>query len=722
MVKGGLKRKKADKAKNQLKVSKKGAKKARARGGDIKLPKGLNVTNATFKTQKLVLLNQSKPSASKEDLNSGLVTKKKLGLKEVLGKLNNQSLSTRLDGLEGLKELVTAHRDIIDENLSLIVNRLIPFLSERENKLRHVGIPLLESILTQVKPSSLESLYPIISAHLCCGLSHIDDEIQLESIKVLDTVIQFQPAFILTHAHQILPNCLEQISNSDSNSISSGSTNSASENRMKSNKSVTKLRDNINANVSSLHWRFLVIERIYNMLLILLNTEESTHHSQFKTIQTSFPIGDLQNNSNIEPFYMNVYVDKYQLGASRNNPASHEDVSLNTNISNKFSIAGLARQLFPTLIDTWNEATTAAQSKKRKINEAPATHFLVQNESVPVCIAIINTLKTIMRLATHEEKEVSSVCLTQQGEIGSAFLSNIMDKFPFEVTQMKVEQRKNTKDSAASKISYSSFDLNLCVISYVVEWLTFQNSASLTDDRQKRNAKRVEKSKKGKSENNSLVSMKPIFSYLNGISYLGNELQPQREIKTTLKDVLKDISHICTLDEKDEILFNNLVSSLYNALPRNKEVVDLICYLMKNATRKKLLQPIYEEFVKSLPKTLLSENVTYQHVEISQLLLKANNQTFVTALSENLTEFPTNLTNVINRVLASNKEKDIHLLDEILKTVAIIFSNEKVRKAAELQEEKWRRHLKDSTVHAESNKQAFTHLCFCKNVFIALQG
>ena len=106
MVKGGLnKRKKADKAKNQLKVSKKGAKKARARGGDIKLPKGLNVTNATFKTQKLVLLNQAQPTASQDDLKSGLVTKKKLGLKEVLAKLNNLSLSTRLDGLEGLKSL-----------------------------------------------------------------------------------------------------------------------------------------------------------------------------------------------------------------------------------------------------------------------------------------------------------------------------------------------------------------------------------------------------------------------------------------------------------------------------------------------------------------------------------------------------------------------------------------------------------------------------------------
>ena len=101
MVKGGLKRKKADKAKNQLKVSKKGSKKARAKGGDIRLPKGLNVTDASFKTQKIVLLNQAQSASSKEDQLAGLVTKKKLSLTDLLSKVNNLSLSTRLDGLDG---------------------------------------------------------------------------------------------------------------------------------------------------------------------------------------------------------------------------------------------------------------------------------------------------------------------------------------------------------------------------------------------------------------------------------------------------------------------------------------------------------------------------------------------------------------------------------------------------------------------------------------------
>ena len=208
MVKGGLKRKKADKAKNQLKVSKKGAKKARAKGGDIRLPKGLNVTDASFKTQKIVLLNQAQSASSKEDQLAGLVTKKKLSLTDLLSKVNNLSLSTRLDGLDGLKELLTNHQKVLDDNLTLILSRLAPLLSERERRLRRAGVVILEFMLTKVEPLTLESLYPLLCAHLCCGLSHIDSDIQFESIRILDTIIESQPQFVVHHRNQILPNCM----------------------------------------------------------------------------------------------------------------------------------------------------------------------------------------------------------------------------------------------------------------------------------------------------------------------------------------------------------------------------------------------------------------------------------------------------------------------------------------------------------------------------------
>ena len=138
----------------------------------------------------VLLLNQTQSAASKEALKAGLVTKKKLGLNELFSKLNNQSVSTRLDGLEGLNELLTTHPELVEDNLSLIINRLAPILSEKESKLRHAGVPLLETILGKVNSSALESQYPVLCAHLCCGLSHINDNIQLESIRVLDSIIE----------------------------------------------------------------------------------------------------------------------------------------------------------------------------------------------------------------------------------------------------------------------------------------------------------------------------------------------------------------------------------------------------------------------------------------------------------------------------------------------------------------------------------------------------
>ena len=716
MVKGGLKRKKADKAKNQLKVSKKGAKKARAKGGDIKLPKGLNVTNATFKTQKLVLLNQTKPTASNDDLISGLVTKKKLGLKEVLAKLNNLSVSTRLDGLEGLKELVVVHRNIIDENLSLIVNRLVPFLTEREDKLRHFGVPLLESILAQVNPSSLESLYPLISAHLCCGLSHINEDIQLESIRVLDSIIESQPEFIISHVHQILPNCMEQISITDSNSITPGSLYKNGEKRITDNKMGAKLRNNINENVSSLHWRFLVIERIHKMLLILLNKEENLNKSQFNTIYRKINDDHYSVNTAMEPFYMGLYGDKNHQNTLEN--SSTNDSSLN---SKSLSAVGLAKQLFPTLVDTWNEATSDTLSNKRKKLTVQSAHFLVQNDSVPILISIIKTLKSIMKLAKHEEKQMSAFGSTIQREFGIEYVSKVMENFPYEVSHMTTDQRKNKKDSTLTKTisspNFRSFDLNLCVVSFFIQWLALQENDSSRIERCRMAPKNPFKIK---LENNSSTSLESILSYFNSIPDLTSELQVKNKMESSLTEVLKDISQICTEDKKATGLFNNLVSNLYNANPKNKEVINLMCYLMKHSTQEKSLNSIYEQFVLNLPNMLLSEDVTIQHLEIIQLLLKTNNQTLLSVIIENLQEFPSKLSAVIE-VITSAKEKDEKLLDEYLKTVAIIFSNTKVQHIVQIQDERWKQDLKGSTKPSAASKLVLPNYCFCTNVLISLQ-
>ena len=144
MAKAGQKRKKVEKTKVQFK-------KAKTAPGSF-LPKGTNVTKTELKVGKIVIAQQT----ASVNLADGPVTKKKLGLKELVNKLSHFSQSVRFDSLEGLKELVTGAGggDLVSENLSLLVTKLAPLTSDRERRVRRTASSLIQAILSQVAKQS----------------------------------------------------------------------------------------------------------------------------------------------------------------------------------------------------------------------------------------------------------------------------------------------------------------------------------------------------------------------------------------------------------------------------------------------------------------------------------------------------------------------------------------------------------------------------------------
>ena len=140
MAKTGQKRKKVEKTKVQFK-------KAKTAPGSF-LPKGTNVTKTEFKVGKITIAQQSS-QVNRED---GPVTKKKLGLKELLKKLAHFSQSVRFESLEGLKELVTGEGggNLVTGNLSLLVTKLAPLTSDRERRVRRTASSILQAILSLV--------------------------------------------------------------------------------------------------------------------------------------------------------------------------------------------------------------------------------------------------------------------------------------------------------------------------------------------------------------------------------------------------------------------------------------------------------------------------------------------------------------------------------------------------------------------------------------------
>ena len=139
MAKAGMKRKKEEKTKTQLKRPK------TAPGQH--LPKGANVTKTDFKVGKIVI-----PKQLEKGIETGPLTKRKLGIRELLSKLTHYSQTVRFESLEGIKELVTGEQggNLVQANLSLLVSKLAPLTSDREKRVRRTAFAILQAILAQV--------------------------------------------------------------------------------------------------------------------------------------------------------------------------------------------------------------------------------------------------------------------------------------------------------------------------------------------------------------------------------------------------------------------------------------------------------------------------------------------------------------------------------------------------------------------------------------------
>jgi len=366
------KKKRAEKAKTKLKPKTAPGK---------HLPKGTNVTKTEFKVTKIVIPSQ----LSRAD-QSGPVTKKKLGLKDVLSKLGHFSQSVRTDGLEGLKELVTGPqgRSLVLENLASIVNKVTPITADKEPKIRASAVSLLEAILKHVPPPTLEPLHGFLSAHLCCGLSHIDASIQFEGLSLLDSLVNVAPAFVSDVYDQLLPNCLAQISGQGKNS---------------------SLSTGVSDRISSLKWRTAVLQRLHKILQAVSAHQSSSRGSKSISNNLSFD-GTTHLSCNLHS------------GMATTGTAEWIGVK---DLSNKQicdpTIISHIDMVMPLLIETWVEATATSSSKEKKGSLIPPQVLdLLQCE--------LGVIEQLIDLSIFWEKTHG-----QKGKILSIFSSSYLKDF-----------------------------------------------------------------------------------------------------------------------------------------------------------------------------------------------------------------------------------------------------------------------------------------------------
>jgi len=362
--KAGQKRKKEEKSKTQLKRPK--------TGPGVHLPKGTNVTKTEFKVGKIVI-----PKQLDQTTETGPLTKRKLGLKDLLGKLTHYSQSVRQESLEGLKELVTGQYggNLVQENLSLMVNRLAPLTSDRERKVRRTAFSILQAILSQVEERKLEPLFSVLTAHLSCCLTHIEPAIQQDGLNLIDSLVSAVPAFIAANFSKILPDCLEQIST-----------------RKSDEKAKVGVSSNVSEKITALQWRVDVLQRVDKVLDAIINDINSKQVGQEEKncIQLTFK----------ENMFCNLYPEK---------PGNFAFSDLVSRTGDD-AMLGIIDRILPLIIESWVEATT--DGKKRRIS-------FVSNEVFP----LLDTVAMIL------DKLVTYANLVGDTADGNLMMNHLREKY-----------------------------------------------------------------------------------------------------------------------------------------------------------------------------------------------------------------------------------------------------------------------------------------------------
>ncbi|KAJ1911846.1 rRNA processing protein, partial [Tieghemiomyces parasiticus] len=167
-----------------------------------------NHTDTSFKSQSIVLTKQNLHT---ESLGGQATNSRNLSLTDLIPQLKHYSGVVRRDALKGLADLLTTHPHVLVENVGTVVNSLARLFVDDEPVIRKAVRRLCHDHLRHVPESKMAAFYPTILAYVCSAMTHIDEDIRIDGLRLLNTWVELLPGYMARHRHKLLPIYLDML-------------------------------------------------------------------------------------------------------------------------------------------------------------------------------------------------------------------------------------------------------------------------------------------------------------------------------------------------------------------------------------------------------------------------------------------------------------------------------------------------------------------------------
>ncbi|XP_047136384.1 testis-expressed protein 10 homolog isoform X1 [Hydra vulgaris] len=227
-------------------------------------PRGGNVTDTSFRTATINISAQL-------EVRNVPTNKRNLSLKDLLNQVNHYNATIRHEAMLGMLDLFQSHPKVMHEQLSVWIPKVFERLSDTDSVVRHSLFICVKYAMNIFEENEIVPFYKIMIAYICCGMTHINEGVQLDSLNILDILLTKFPEAFIPFWKKVLTNFMDLISKQSSKQTSASQS-------VRGTKVKTKGREMntvVGGKLSSVKGREQILEKLYKMLKVMLTYQQS---------------------------------------------------------------------------------------------------------------------------------------------------------------------------------------------------------------------------------------------------------------------------------------------------------------------------------------------------------------------------------------------------------------------------------------------------------------
>ncbi|XP_012274128.1 testis-expressed protein 10 homolog isoform X2 [Orussus abietinus] len=528
------------------------------------LPKGLNVTDTSFKVKKIIIREQLK---QQED--GGILSRRKLNVKDLLSRLRHHNSTVRRDAIGELKEIILQYStEILSSQLNALLHGVCSLALDKERDVRRDAIKVLISVLSPISNEQLLPFADIPISYLKCAMTHIDPNIKEDSLILLDVLVQNCGGLVAKNSRNILPNFLDMISKLRTDAQAG-----------------RQLVTSVNSKSTSIEWRIKVFNRLTNILESLVNEKKVQNFNHCNNIVQTIKVDESAVSI---PMYQPNNLGQCIIDFDYILNISDEGVE-----SKDFESEELVKCIsasIPLLFGTWIEVCPK--------NRSTHSDLVISSEASSLLKSLLNVLQLTIDYIDELESKIGVANISKwfAQHFQNSFVENIFLKFPFRETKNAKKAKRRQEDFCTENFDEESSEQNLAICQLYIWFASVRSGDELVSILNKDYCTRV-------------------LEYLNG--KIGNWTSFDYPVLPQLVKLLRTLflraskiwyTRNISLGETLRI-----VTDVYSRQPRKELQSQLFTVLSEITMDHSLInlhrEEAFKRFVTSLPELLLKSSV-----------------------------------------------------------------------------------------------------------------